>query len=291
MSAPSVPAGVTNAPLSPRAREVKGPSALGGGARRFADLTWMIGLTDYRLTYFGSSLGYLWALMRPLMLFGVLYLVFSQIVRFGGDIRNYPVLLLTNIVLFNFFQEATSRSVTAVVDREALVRKMHFPRMVIPLATVLTAALNLVLSVFAVLVFLVAYGAGPRWQWLLAPLLLVPLAAFTAGVSMILSALYVRFRDVQPIWSVLSTLLFYGSPVLYAISAVPDSYQRYLMFNPIACVLEQARRWLVDDQAPGAVAAVGGWSWALVPLAIFLAVCAVGYVVFDREAPRIAERL
>ena len=96
-------------PVSPAARDVRGPSAFGGGWRRFADLTWMIGATEYRLTYFGSALGYLWSLVRPLMLFGVLYVVFSQIVNFGEDIPNYPVLLLLNIVLFNFFPEATQR--------------------------------------------------------------------------------------------------------------------------------------------------------------------------------------
>jgi len=283
-----------NAPaatVSPEAREMHGPSALGGSARRFLDLTWMIGITEYRLTYFGSVLGYLWALMRPLLLFGVLYVVFSQIVKFGEGIRNYPVLLLLNIVLFNFFQEATSRSVTAVVESESLVRKMHFPRMVIPLSTVLTAALNMALSLLAVMVFVAAYGVDPRPEWLLLPVLLVPLLAITAGVAMLLSSLYVRFRDVSPIWAVLVTALFYGSPVLYAIDSVPEAYQRAVLCNPIAMLLEQARHWIVDPSAPGAVEAIGGAGWALIPLAVFLAVCIGGFWVFNREAPRIAERL
>ena len=155
-------------PVSPAARDVRGPSAFGGGWRRFADLTWMIGATNYKLTYFGSALGYLWSLVRPLLLFGVLYVVFSQIVKFGEGIRDYPMMLLLNIVLFTFFQEATSRSVMSVVDNEGLVRKMHFPRMVIPLSVVLTAAMNLVLSLLAVFVFLLAYGIpvrGRGWVW------------------------------------------------------------------------------------------------------------------------------
>jgi ABC-2 type transport system permease protein len=277
--------------VSPRARDIRGPSAFGGGWRRFVDLTWMIGSTNYRLTYFGSALGYLWSLVRPLLLFGVLYLVFSQVVRFGSGIRDYPVLLLLNIVLFNFFQEATGRSVTSVTDNEALVRKMHFPRMVIPLATVLTAALNLLLSLVAVFVFLVAYGLTPRWQWLLLSLILVALVAFTAAVAMILSSLYVRYRDVAPIWSVLSTVLFYATPVLYAIEMVPHPWERVVLANPIADLLEQARRWVIDPTAPGAVQAIGGVEWALLPLAVFVGACALGLWVFDREAPRIAERL
>jgi ABC-2 type transport system permease protein len=281
-------------PVSPDAREIRGPSAYGGGWRRFLDLTWMIGSTNYKLTYFGSALGYLWSLMRPLLLFGVLYVVFSQIVRFGEGIRDYPMLLLLNIVLFNFFQEATGKSVTSVVDNEPLVRKMHFPRMVIPLSTVLTAALNLLLSLVAVFAFLVAYGISPRWQWLLLPVIVVPLVAFTSAVAMILSSLYVRFRDVQPIWSVLSTMLFYGTPVLYAIDQVkqlPGEWERLVLANPIADLLEQARRWIIDPSAPSAVEAIGGWEWALLPAGVFVAVCAFGLWVFNHEAPRIAERL
>ncbi|MDX6696698.1 MAG: type transport system permease protein [Solirubrobacteraceae bacterium] len=287
----STPAATTSFPVSPEAREMRGPSAYGGGWRRFVNLTWIIGLTEYRLTYFGSVLGYLWSLMRPLMLFGVLYVVFSQIVKFGDQIPNYPVLLLFNIVLFNFFSDSTQRAVTAVVDSEGIVRKMHFPRLVIPLSTVLTGALNLFLSLFAVFVFLLAYGVSPRWTWLLLPLLILPLIAITAAVSMIVSSLYVRFRDVAPIWFVASTIMFYGSPVLYAIDTVPDASQRYLLFNPIAMLLEQGRKWVIDPSARGAIDAIGGWGWALVPIAVFAALCALGVWLFDREAPAIAERL
>jgi ABC-2 type transport system permease protein len=282
-------------PVSPRAREIRGPSAFGGGWRRFADLTWMIGSTNYKLTYFGSALGYLWSLVRPLLLFGVLYVVFSQVVRFGAGIKDYPMLLLLNIVLFNFFQEATGRSVTAVVENEALVRKMHFPRMVIPLSTVLTAGMNLLLSLVAVFVFLLAYGIPARWQWLALPLILIPLVAFTSAVAMILSSLYVRFRDVSPIWAVVSTVLFYGTPVIYAIDQVkkvPGVWaEKLVLANPVADLLEQARHWIIDPTAPGAVAAIGGWEWALLPVGVFVAVCAFGLWVFNHEAPRIAERL
>jgi ABC-2 type transport system permease protein len=288
MSAPDT---AIRVPMSPRAREMKGPSALGGGWRRFLHLTWIIGLTEYRLTYFGSVLGYLWALVRPLLLFGVLYVVFSQIVKFGGDIPNYPMLLLFNIVLFSFFQDSTQRAVTAVVDSEAIVRKMHFPRLVIPLSTVLTGLLNLLLSLVAVFVFILAYGIDPMWTWLLLPVILVPLITLTSAIAMLVSSLYVRFRDVQPIWFVVSMILFYGSPVLYAIDTVPANAQRYVLFNPIAMLLEQARKWVIDPSAQGCVQAIGGWKWAMVPLAIFIATCVLGLWVFNREAPVIAERL
>ncbi len=277
---------------TPVPREVRGPSAFGGGLRRTLYLTWIIGLTEYRLTYFGSALGYLWSLMRPLMLFGVLYVVFSQIIDFGAEIVNYPVLLLLNIVLFNFFQDSTGKAVSSLVDRETIVRKMHFPGMVIPLARVLTGLLNLSVSLVVVFIFLLGYGVEPRWTWLLLPVSLLALSLITLAVAMLLSSLYVRFRDVAPIWAVLSTVLFYGSPVLYVIDVVPEDYQRpILLVNPLADILEQTRHWIVDPGAPGAVEAVGGAGWALIPLALSVALCALAVYVFNREAPRIAERL
>jgi ABC-2 type transport system permease protein len=273
------------------AREVRGPSALGGGFRRFLTLTWIIARTDFKLTYFGSVLGYLWSLMRPLLLFGVLYVVFSEIVKFGGDIESYPMVLLFNIVLFTFFTEATQSSVTAVVNRESLVRKMHFPRLVIPLSTVLTAAFNLAVNLLAVFVFLLAYGVEPRATWLLLPGLLIALVALAAGAGMVLSALYVRFRDIAPIWAVLSTVLFYGSPVLYTIEFVPEDVRTAFFANPIAALLEIGRVLIIDPSAPTLTEATGdSFAW-LPPLAVLLAVPAIGFWLFNREAPRVAEEL
>jgi ABC-2 type transport system permease protein len=285
MNAPAVAA-------APRAKEIRGPSAFGGEWRRFVSLTWMIAATEFRLSYFGSVLGYLWSLMRPLMLFGVLYVVFSQIIKFGGGIHNYPVLLLMNIVLFTFFIDATQASVTSVMTYENLVRKMQFPRMVIPLSTVLTASFNLAVNLIAVFVFFLANGVEPRWTWLLLPVILLPLIALAAGVAMVLSSLYPRFRDVAPIWSVLSTLLFYGSPVLYVVDVLHDkTFERLLLCNPIGSLLEQARYWLVDPTARTAVEAIGGAAWFAIPVALIVGVFALGLWVFNREAPRIAERL
>ena len=273
-------------------RDIRGPSALGGDWRRFVHLTWLIAVTEFRLSYFGSVLGYLWSLTRPLMFFGVLYLVFAEIANFGGSIQYYPVLLLLNIVLISSFQEATLLAVTAVVNRENLVRKMHFPRMVIPLSIVLTSLMNLAVNLLAVFVFILIYGVPVQATWLLLPVLLLPLVMFTAGISMLVSSLYVRFRDVQPIWSVVSQLLFYGSPVLYTVGSIGDPQLEHLyMFNPLACILTQARQWIIDPSAPSWVDAAGGFPLALVPIAIFAAVCALGWWVFDHEAPRIAELL
>ena len=272
-------------------RDMPGPGALGGGWRRFATLTWTIASTDFRLTYFGSALGYLWSLFRPLLLFAVLYTVFSNATNLGDSIESYPVLLLMNIMFYNFFTEATNSAVTSMVSRETLVRKMQFPRMVIPLAVVVTALLNLLTAMIAVLGFMLAYGIDPRWTWLLLPIGLLPLLFLATGTALLVAGLYVRFRDVQPIYSVIATALFYASPILYTIDSVDGTVRSMLELNPITGILENLRRWMVDSNAPGAIDAMGGMPQALIPIAVAIGIFALGLWVFNREAGQAAERL
>jgi ABC-2 type transport system permease protein len=272
-------------------REVQGPSALSGGWRRFRELTWLIAVNKFRVTYLETVLGYLWTLMRPLLLFGVLLFVFTQIFKLGGRVKDYPILLLFNIVLFTFFQEATQKALTSVVESERIVRKTQFPRLSIPLASVLATVFNLGINLIAVFIFILAYGAGPYWTWLLLPVLLLALLVITCAVSAILSALYVRFRDVSIIWAVLSQALFYATPVLYTLKIVPQRFHWLILLNPLTPIFLQGRHWIIDPSAPGAAAEAGA-AWKLLPgLAIFVAICAIAVWVFNREAPRMAEEL
>lgn len=269
----------------------RGPSAVGQDLRRFWSLAFTLAATDFKLRFFGSALGYLWSLVRPLLLFGVLYVVFTEVIRFGAGVDHYPVYLLSGLVLFQFFSETTSKGVTSLVDRENLLRKIHFPRLVVPLAVALHAVFNLGLNLIVVFVFVFASGIEPRVEWLEILVLLPLLAAFAAGVSMLLSALYVRFRDSEPIWEVGLQLLFYGSPVLYVITEVPDSFEEIAAMNPIAVVITQWRHAVIDPDAPTIVDVIGGWDAMLIPLAIVAATFAIGAWVFARETPRIAENL
>jgi ABC-2 type transport system permease protein len=272
-------------------REVKGPSALGGGWRRFGELLYLISVNEFKKTYFGTTLGYVWSLLRPLLLFGVLLFVFTRIFRLGSTVPNYPVMLLLNIVLFGFFQEATTQAVTSVVAQEGIVRKTQFPRLVIPMAPVMTGLFNLCVNMVAVVVFMVAYGVDPRWSWFAFPVIVAALVVITASVSMLLSCLYVRYRDVAIIWGVVSTALFYATPVLYPIESVPDRYQQILAFNPLTPLFAEVRKVMVDPAAPGAAEAVGGWSNLIAPILVLVALCVLAAWYFNREAPRVAEEL
>jgi ABC-2 type transport system permease protein len=269
----------------------RGPSAVGEDLRRFWSLTFTLAATDFKLRFFGSALGYVWTLARPLLLFGTLYFVFTEIVKFGEGIDYYPVYLLSSIVLFTFFSETTSRGVRALVERENLLRKIRFPRMVIPLSVALHSLFNLGLNLIVVFVFVLASGITPTLDWLQIPLLMGMIVFFATGVTMLLSALYVRFRDMEPIWEVALQLLFYGSPVIYVITTVPESVRELVMFNPIASILTQWRHAVIDQDAPTAGTAIGGIELLVVPVVLVLAIFALGWWVFTRETPRIAENL
>jgi ABC-2 type transport system permease protein len=275
-------------------RQIKGPSALGTDPRRLIQLTWALAATDFKLRFFGSALGYLWQLVRPLMIFGVLLVVFTQVVRLGSGVDYYAEALLIGIVLYNFMADATGGSVRSITEREPLVRKVEFPRLAVPLSSVLQAAFNLAMNMIVVLVFLLAAGGSVHWSWLEVPLLIGVLGVVCAGAAMLLSTLFVRYRDVEPIWEVVLLLLFYGSPVFYPVQVITgkhaETIRELLMVNPFAAILQQTRHALIPSN-PSFIEAAGGW-WHLVPpLAISLVVIGLGGQVFRKRAPRIAEDL
>ncbi len=267
------------------------PSVIGTDARRFWNLTWTLAATDFKLRFYGSVLGYVWTLARPFMFFGVIYVVFTQIVGLDASVKNYGVYILFALVLFTFFGEAVGSCVNCLVTRENLLRKMRFPRLVIPLSVVVTALMNLVMTLIAVVIFALISGITPTWSWLELPVLIALVALLATGLGLLLSALFVRYRDVQPIWDVVSQMLFYASPVLYVTTLVPEDYQQAYMMSPLAAVLSQMRHAIVDTGAPSAAALAGGAAWLLVPAGIVLGLFALGLWVFSREAPKIAENL
>ena len=270
------------------------PSALDGDWRRMIHLARTLAVTELRVRFFNSALGYLWSLMRPLMFFGVLYVVFSQIVRAGSGIEYYPAVLLSGIVLYTFLAEATNDGVESLVRNESMLRRVSFPRLVIPLAVSLTAGFNLVMNLTAAVFFMALAGVSVHWTWIEAPLLLALLFILAQGLVMLLSVQYVRYRDVQPIWQVVVQAFFYLTPILYPIEAVEKrnpELAHLSMCNPLAAINQQFRHAVIDPTAPSAAQAIGGAWRLLIPLGIIAGLFALGLWIFSRRAPSIAEEL
>ncbi|MFZ0041626.1 MAG: ABC transporter permease [Solirubrobacteraceae bacterium] len=282
-------------PATPVLRDVSGPSAMSGGLARFWELTLLLATTEFKRTYFGTALGYLWSVARPLLLFAVLVEVFTHVIRLGSQVPHYPVFLLFNMVLFGFFTEASTLAVPSIVTQEGIVRKTQFPRLAIPMAVVMTALFNLLLNLIVVFIFILAFGISPRWTWLLLPVVVAPLFALTLAISMIVSSLFPRFRDLGIIWSVFTTALFYATPIIYPLEiAVARSHLlgQLIAINPFTPILELGRVWIIDPTAPYPwTDAGGGPRHLMVAVAIMLLVGVASVWVFRREAPRIAEEL
>jgi ABC-2 type transport system permease protein len=261
-------------------------------ARQFVNLTFALAVAEFKLRYFGSVLGYLWTLARPLMLFGVLYLVFTQFVRFGEGVAHYPAYLLSAIVLWHFFAEATSGSVKALVARDAMVRKMSFPLLAIPLSVSLTAMFNLALNLVVVIFFVLISGVDPKVTWIEWPVMIALIVVLATGCSAGASALYVRYRDMDPIWEVVLQLGFWGSAIIYTIQDVPSQlFQKLMLINPVAAVNTQVRHAVIDSDAPGMATFFGTPLALLIPIAVAAIVLAAGLYTFHRMSPRIAEEL
>ncbi len=282
---------------------IRGPQALSGDWRRFWHLTFNIAKTTWKMRFFGSVLGYFWQLIRPLLLFGVLYVFFTKVAHVGGNVGSgpggpnefYGAQLLGAIVLFTFLQEASSSAVRSVVDQEALVRKIQFPRMVIPLSTVLVSVFNVSLNMIVVFVFALLSGVRPMLSWVQLPLIMAWIAVLSAGCAMLLSTAFVYFRDIQPIWEVVMQVAFYASPVIIPMTTVALKLHGALlhiyMFNPMAVALQQFKHAVITHGTYGAAAYAGGYVWLLVPFGIVVGAFVLGFWVFNRAAPHVAENL
>ena len=268
------------------------PETPGGvpALRRFADVTLTLARAEFKLRYLNSIIGYVWALMQPLLLFLVLYFLWVELFNPGRGIPNYELALLLSVAFFTFFSEATGQALGSLVGRGAMLRKIPFSPLALPLSSVLTSFYVYGFTLLIAVGFILVSGIGPRLAWLSMVPLLGLLLVYTVGVALLLSLLYVRIRDVQPIWTVLLRLLFFVTPVFYPIELAPDSLEEILMLNPLSVVIVEARHVLVDPAAPSALDAAGPAMFAA-SLAIVAAVVGAGLLLYRKQARRIAERI
>jgi ABC-2 type transport system permease protein len=236
--------------------------------------------TDFKLRYQGSALGYLWSLLRPLFLFVTLYFVFAKFLKVGATIPHYPVYLLLGIVLWNYFTEVTAGSVTAIVGKGDLMRKINFPKYVIIFAGSFSAVINLLLNFVVIAVFMILTHVSVGWHALLLLPLLVELFIFSIAVAFFLSALFVRFRDVSYIWEVVLQAAFYATPILYPLTRIPHHFAKFLILSPMAQIIQDSRYVLVTRQTQTISQVYGGDKliWAIpLSITIFMVILAASY--------------
>ncbi len=254
--------------------------------------------TDFKLRYQGSMLGMAWSVLKPLMLFAVMYVVFVRFLRFGAGIPHFAVSLLLAQTLWAFFQEATSQGMQAIVGRGDLLRKLKFPKYIVVVSSTVSALINLVISLFVVLIFMIVNGVEFRPIILLFPFVIMELYLFSLGVALLLSTLFVRFRDIGHIWDVIMQAWFYATPIIYPLTQLINVgwlsiAKLVLMLNPIAQIIQDARYLVVTTQTETIWGLVGQrcWLFKLVPLLIVVVVLLIGVTVFRRRSPYFAEEL
>jgi ABC-2 type transport system permease protein len=248
--------------------------------------------TDFKLRYQGSALGYAWSLLKPLMLFAILYVVFVKFLKIGGDIPHFPIYLLLGIVLWNFFAEMTSLSLTSIVSRGDLIRKIKIPRWIIVLSASVTALINVFLNLLVVAVFMVINKVDIMQSALWLPLIMLQIYILALAISLILATAFVKYRDIGHIWDVILQGAFYVTPILYPLSLItnPD-FQKVLLLNPMAQAIQDARYSLVSHQTLTIGSVFGSGSFRILTISMCVIVLLIGIVYFKKEAKHFAENL
>jgi len=250
--------------------------------------------TDFKLRYQGSMLGYLWALLRPLMMFAILYVVFSKLLRFGNDIPHYSVYLLTGTTLWSFFTECTSQGIQAMLARGDLIRKISFPKYIVVVSTTFTALINLAINLVVVVIFALINGVTPSLTWLIVPALILELYMLSLGIAFLLGAINVKYRDVMSIWDVCIQALFYAVPVIYPVSMVASSSvwaAKLILLNPIAQVIQDVRYCLITTETTTVWNFLGNPAMMVIPVVIVVVVLAWGSLYFRKKSKFFAEEI
>lgn len=251
-------------------------------------------ITDFKLRYQGSVLGYIWSLLRPLFMFAILYVVFVKFLRIGGDIPHYPVYLLSGIVLWNFFSEITSNGVSAIVGQGDLIRKLNFPKYVIILAAAFSALINLALNIVVISIFLYFNHVDIGISALLSPLYIIEIFVFALAIAFILSALFVRLRDVNYIWEVVLQAAFYATPIIYPLSMVSDRYPelvKFMLLNPVAQAIQDIRYNVITTESQTLWQETHNVWFTIIPIAFVVVAFIFAIIFFKKRSPHFAEEV
>lgn len=274
-----------------RSQPLRGPSALSGTWRQFWDLLLVNSWASFRNRYIDTTFGFIWMMLGPLLVFGVLFLFITQVVHRFDEIPYYGELLLLNVTLYNLFRSGSTTAMRSLVGG-GLVRKMAVPRLVLPLSAVATAFYAMLANMAIVIPWLLIAGVEPTWRWLLLPVLIFGMLSIAISVGLLLAGAFVRVRDVGQVWPVMAQVLFFASPVIWPFGVFRkqilwDAQQ----FNPIAPVLAETRKWIVDPSAGGWFEVRGTGLEGFMPFIVFAVISVFGVWLFRRESRRAAEDL
>jgi ABC-2 type transport system permease protein len=248
----------------------------------------VIARVEFKMKYVDSALGYVWSLAKPLSYFTVLWVVFGRF--FDVGIRNYGLYLLIGIVLYTYFTDAVGLMLPTILTRSSLLRRISFPAVVIPVSASVTATMTFAVNLVAVAFFMLFSDVDLGFDWLLLIPLWLELFAFIIGLGLIVSTLYVRFRDVGPLWELFAQLLLFASPVMYPITILPTWAEKVAMMNPLVQVIEDSRHIVLGPGAAAAPVVVGGSAWRLIPIGVAFLTLVAGTWLCRRDAPSFAER-
>lgn len=251
-------------------------------------------ITEFKLRYQGSVLGYLWSLLRPLFMFAILYVVFAHFFRLGDSIPHFPVYLLLGIVMWTFFSEVTSQGIQAIVGRGDVIRKINFPKYVIVLSTTISATINLLINLAVVVVFMILTGVDISWTVILAPIYFLELLIFAMALAFMMSALFVRFRDLNYIWEIIMQAGFYASAIIYPLSMVSDPWPEIatiMLLSPVTQAIQGARSVMVTSDAETLHTLTDSWLFESIPVLIVMAFALFAVWFFKRRAPYFAEEV
>ena len=238
---------------------------------------------DLKLRYQDTALGFLWSLLKPLALGAVLYVALKLFVRIQTD-ETYYLVLLTGLFPWVWFQTSMFLATPSFAGNGALIKKVQFPRFVLPLSTIINNGVLFVLSIFVLIAFLAIDGRHPDATWIIGvPFLAIVQLALLMGLVLLIASMDVFFRDLEHLIEVFMTLLFYLTPVLYPLEKVPERWRPLFQINPLASLIEAWRDLLMNNSLPGA---------DLWPALVFtLGALAVGGTVFRRLEPGFADAL
>ena len=251
-------------------------------------------ITDFKLRYQGSALGYMWALLRPLFLFAILYIFFVKILGIGKGVEHWGVALLLGIVMWTFFSEVVNQGLKSIVSSGGIIRKINFPKYIIVVSTSLSAFINLAINLVVVAIFAGIDGVEMSWGILLIPLFVFELYVFGLGLAFLLSAINVKFRDIGYIWEVVSQALFYGSAIMFPINqvvAMSHTIAVVLLMNPLAQAIADARHYGITATADAAETLISSVWLIIVPFVISITMFIIGALYFRKRSPYFAEEI